>query len=76
MNSGQRSAVMVYLHDGEFSHGSGNLFPGHMLAASQRVIVVTLNYRLGALGFLSTGDNSSGKPFVINEIRTLSEDNV
>ncbi|XP_022665329.1 neuroligin-2-like isoform X2 [Varroa jacobsoni] len=59
VNSGQRSAVMVYLHDGEFSHGSGNLFPGHMLAASQRVIVVTLNYRLGALGFLSTGDNSS-----------------
>ncbi|OQR79460.1 neuroligin-4 [Tropilaelaps mercedesae] len=59
VNRGQRYAVMVYLHDGEFSHGSGNTFPGHMLAATQEVVVVTLNYRLGALGFLSTGDNSS-----------------
>lgn len=51
---------MIYIHDGEFSHGSGNTFPGHMLAASQEVIVVTLNYRLGALGFLATGDDASG----------------
>ncbi|XP_050040441.1 cholinesterase isoform X1 [Dermacentor andersoni] len=52
-------AVMVHIHGGEFDHGSGNLFPGHMLAASQEVVVVTFNYRLGALGFLATGDGAS-----------------
>ncbi|XP_059086237.1 neuroligin-like protein glit-1 [Tigriopus californicus] len=48
--------VMFYIHGGEFSHGSGNEFPGQQLAAWGRVVVVTINYRLGALGFLSTGD--------------------
>ena len=48
---------MFYIHDGEFTHGSGNEFPGHQLAAWGKVVVVTVNYRLGALGFLSTGDH-------------------
>ncbi|KAI1289762.1 Neuroligin-4, X-linked [Halotydeus destructor] len=51
--------VMMYIHDGNFDHGSGNAFPGHMLAASQQVVVVTFNYRLGLLGFFATADNSS-----------------
>ncbi|XP_029835799.2 acetylcholinesterase [Ixodes scapularis] len=55
----RRFAVMVYIHGGDFDHGSGNTFPGHMLAASQEVVVVTFNYRLGALGFLATGDDVS-----------------
>ncbi|KAF0291465.1 Neuroligin-2 [Amphibalanus amphitrite] len=50
---------MVHLHGGHFSHGASNLFPGHMLAAWGEVVVVTLNYRLGALGYLSTGDDQS-----------------
>lgn len=41
---------MIYIHDGMFEHGSGNVFPGHMLSASQEVVVVTFNYRLGPLG--------------------------
>ncbi|XP_064480292.1 acetylcholinesterase-like [Ornithodoros turicata] len=52
-------AVMVYIHGGNFDHGASNLFPGHMLAASQEVIVVTFNYRLGPLGFFATGDDAS-----------------
>lgn len=51
--------VMIYIHGGHFDHGSGNIFPGHMLAATQEVVVVTFNYRLGLLGFLATSDNSS-----------------
>jgi len=45
--------VMVYVHGGNFEHGSGNVFPGHMLASSQKVVVVTFNYRLGLLGWYS-----------------------
>ena len=33
-----------------------SIFLGHQLAANGQVVVVTINYRLGALGFLSTGD--------------------
>jgi len=51
--------VMMYIHGGNFDHGSGNLFPGHMLSASKKVVVVTFNYRLGLLGFLATADNAS-----------------
>lgn len=51
--------VIVHIHGGKYEHGSGNSFPGHMLAASQEVVVVTFNYRLGVLGFMATADNSS-----------------
>ncbi|XP_026315216.1 venom carboxylesterase-6-like [Hyposmocoma kahamanoa] len=47
-------AVMVWIHGGAFAVGSGNSFlygPDHLVGAG--VVLVTLNYRLGALGFLS-----------------------
>ncbi|KAK7500199.1 hypothetical protein BaRGS_00008422, partial [Batillaria attramentaria] len=51
--------VMVWIYGGAFVFGSTQVHPGQVLAAEGEVIVVTVNYRLGALGFLSTGDNSS-----------------
>ncbi|XP_014246706.1 neuroligin-4, X-linked [Cimex lectularius] len=51
--------VMMYIHGGDFIHGASNLFPGHIMAGFYNVVVVTFNYRLGALGFLSTGDHNS-----------------
>ena len=49
--------VMVFIHGGAFFLGSGGwkepaLFDGTYLAVSANVVVVTFNYRLGALGFL------------------------
>jgi len=46
--------VMVWIHGGGFVFGSGSqaLYAGAELAR-RGVVVVTLNYRLGALGFLS-----------------------
>ena len=41
--------VMVYIHSGDFSSGTSQAQPGHVLAL-QNVVVVTFNYRLGALG--------------------------
>lgn len=55
-NHPEKYAVMVYIHGGFWESGSGNEFPAHILAASQEVVVVTFNYRLGPLGFLSTAD--------------------
>jgi para-nitrobenzyl esterase len=50
-----RLPVMVFLHGGYFVFGAGSEpgFDGSYLAASGNVVVVTLNYRLGALGFLT-----------------------
>lgn len=42
--------VMFYIHGGDFVHGSSNSFNGHMMAAFYNVVVVAINYRLGALG--------------------------
>ena len=45
--------VMVWFHGGAFQHGSGNesVFAGGHLAREEGVVVVTVNHRLGALGF-------------------------
>ncbi len=49
-----RRPVMVWIHGGAFVLGSGGarLYDGGALARRGDVVVVTLNYRLGALGFL------------------------
>jgi para-nitrobenzyl esterase len=50
----RRRAVMVWLHGGGFSVGSGNemsVYDGENLARHD-VVVVSLNHRLGAVGFL------------------------
>src|SRR6185312_11253084 len=55
--------VMVWIHGGAFVTGAGSLgtYNGRLLAARGDVVVVTINYRLGALGFLNLHDASSGK---------------
>ena len=56
--------VMVFIHGGAFTKGSGgssisDLYDGTYLV-SQKVVVVTFNYRLGVLGFLATPDMQGG----------------
>ncbi|MGN6818435.1 MAG: carboxylesterase/lipase family protein [Sphingomonas sp.] len=52
LDSGRRP-VMVYLHGGAHSHGSGSdpLYDGGNLVRRGDVVVVTLNHRLAALGY-------------------------
>ena len=47
--------VMVWIHGGGFLTGAGSLpiYNGRFLAGGGDVVVVTVNYRLGALGFLA-----------------------
>lgn len=51
---GAGKPVMVWVHGGAYILGSASqpLYHGRTLAADGDVVVVTLNYRLGALGFL------------------------
>ncbi len=50
-----RRPVMVWVHGGSFltGAGSGGLYRSGLLARDGDVVVVTINYRLGALGFLA-----------------------
>ena len=43
--------VMVWIHGGAFNIGAGSLFDAAELSRRGNVVVVTVNYRLGALGF-------------------------
>ncbi|XP_043837719.1 cocaine esterase-like [Dromiciops gliroides] len=56
---GARLPVMVWIHGGGFVLGSASTYDGSMLSASQNVVVVIIQYRLGILGFFSTGDTSA-----------------
>uniref|UniRef100_A0A4X2KUD7 Carboxylic ester hydrolase n=1 Tax=Vombatus ursinus TaxID=29139 RepID=A0A4X2KUD7_VOMUR len=48
--------VMMWIHGGGLILGSASMCDGSILSASQNVVVVTIQYRLGVLGFFSTGD--------------------
>jgi para-nitrobenzyl esterase len=48
-----REPVMVWFHGGGLFSGESNDYDGSALVARGHVVVVTLNYRVGALGFLS-----------------------
>lgn len=55
-DSRKKHAVMFYIHGGGFVTGSSNIYVGDVLSASGDVIIVTINYRLSILGFLSSED--------------------
>lgn len=57
----ERVPVMVWLHGGSYTSGSGDLaiFDPKALVAENRVIVVSVTYRLGLFGYLATG---TGRP--------------
>ncbi|XP_078581297.1 acetylcholinesterase-like [Branchiostoma floridae x Branchiostoma japonicum] len=68
----QDGAVMVWIHGGAFQMGSGSGYDATALAAIGDVIVVTFNYRLGPLGFLSTGDVVSPGNFgMLDQVEVL-----
>jgi para-nitrobenzyl esterase len=45
--------VLVWIHGGGFVNGSGDVYNARRLAGRGDIVVVTINYRLGALGFLA-----------------------
>jgi len=65
LNASPKRPVMVWLHGGGFVAGSGQelrAYDGENLARRGDVVVVSLNHRLGALGFLDLS-HIGGEPF-------------
>ena len=59
----KKRPVLVWIHGGGFSGGTGGtpLYDGTSLAARGDAVVVTINYRLGALGFLNLNEVTGGR---------------
>ncbi|MBT9395579.1 carboxylesterase family protein [Hymenobacter sp. NST-14] len=47
--------VVVWVHGGGFTGGSGDDFPGPNFARHDSLVAVSINYRLGSFGFLQLG---------------------
>lgn len=61
-NKNQRRPVMVWIHGGAFQYGgiSVDENDGSALALLGNVVVVTLNYRISAFGFLNANNGQNG----------------
>ncbi|XP_036431764.1 uncharacterized protein ces2b isoform X1 [Colossoma macropomum] len=64
--------VMVWIHGGGLSMGSASMYDGSILSAYQNVVVVLIQYRLGLLGFFSTGDeHAPGNYGLLDQVAAL-----
>ncbi len=66
--------VLVWIHGGAFRHGTSATpwYDGTSFAARGDVVVVSLNYRLGALGFCRLpGEPTSGLNGILDQIAAL-----
>ncbi|KAL1764288.1 pyrethroid hydrolase Ces2e isoform X1, partial [Sigmodon hispidus] len=55
-HEGSNLPVMVWIHGGALVAGAAYMYDGSWLAATENVLVVTIQYRVGVLGFFSSGD--------------------
>jgi para-nitrobenzyl esterase len=76
---GRRRPVLVYIHGGAFIIGSGRWgwYEGRRLVERGDVVLVTLNYRLGAFGFLNLSEiggrdyEASGNCGLLDQVAAL-----
>lgn len=68
-----RRPVMVWIHGGAFQSGSGSmgLYKGANLSARGDVVVVTINYRLGILGWLASEHLGGGNWGLLDQVQAL-----
>ncbi|XP_058135864.1 cocaine esterase isoform X2 [Dasypus novemcinctus] len=69
---GTNLPVMVWIHGGGLVQGMASIYDGSILAAFEDVVVVTIQYRLGVLGFFSTGDkHATGNWGYLDQVAAL-----
>ncbi|XP_046290754.1 cocaine esterase isoform X4 [Marmota monax] len=71
-HEGSNLPVMVWIHGGALVIGMASLYDGSILAATEDVVVVIIQYRLGVLGFFSTGDqHATGNWGYLDQVAAL-----
>ncbi|MGC1780867.1 MAG: carboxylesterase family protein [Xanthobacteraceae bacterium] len=65
--------VLIWIHGGAYSSGAGSLswYAGDRLATNGDVVAVSINYRLGALGFLYLPGVSGGNLGLLDQMAAL-----
>ncbi|XP_066283262.1 fatty acyl-CoA hydrolase precursor, medium chain-like [Branchiostoma lanceolatum] len=72
INNSYGLPVMVWIYGGGLTTGSSLIYPGEAFAAHNNVVLVTINYRLGALGFLPTRDEDAPGNFgLLDQVKAL-----
>ena len=69
----EKLPVMVWIHGGSYTTGSGDLaiFDPTRLVAENRVIVVSVTYRLGLFGFLATPAGRPGNLGLLDQLEAF-----
>nr|XP_055030348.1 fatty acyl-CoA hydrolase precursor, medium chain-like [Misgurnus anguillicaudatus] len=68
----EKLPVMVWIHGGGLVLGGAATYDGSSLAAYENIVVVVIQYRLGILGFFSTGDqHAKGNWGFLDQIASL-----
>ena len=70
----KKRPVMVWIHGGAFASGAGSLpwYSGEAFAANGDIVAVSINYRLGALGFLCLPGVSDGNLGLLDQVAALN----
>ncbi|HWV79336.1 MAG TPA: carboxylesterase family protein [Isoptericola sp.] len=68
-----RLPVMVWIHGGSYTSGAGDLpiMDPRPLVAEQRVVVVTVTYRLGLFGYLGDGPERPANLGLLDQLEAL-----
>ncbi|KAM4574001.1 carboxylesterase 3 isoform 2-T2 [Odontesthes bonariensis] len=70
--AGDKLPVMVWIHGGGLTMGAASQYDGAPLAAYENIVMVIIQYRLGILGFLSTGDeHARGNCGLLDQLEAL-----
>jgi para-nitrobenzyl esterase len=73
LRAGEKLPVMVWIHGGSYTTGSGDLaiFDPARLVAENRVIAVSVTYRLGLFGFLATPAGRPGNLGLLDQLEAF-----
>ena len=69
----ERLPVMVWIHGGSYTTGAGDapIMDPRPLVAEQRVVVVTVTYRLGLFGYLGAGRDRPANLGLLDQLEAL-----
>jgi carboxylesterase type B len=59
--------MLIFIHGGGLAFGGSSVFNGSVLASKQQVVVGSLNYRLGYLGFMAFEEDAAAKKSTGNQ---------
>ncbi|WP_309124957.1 carboxylesterase family protein [Kocuria sp.] len=70
---GEQLPVMVWIHGGSYTTGAGDapIMDPMLLVAEQRVVVVSVTYRLGLFGYLGTGHHRPANLGLLDQLAAL-----